>query len=115
MVAVGVEADSGEQAMQASVTTAGTLAALAAGTAKAAGPGKLLGGTLLDRAAFLNQTMFAPMRSRHRPSVRLASSILADQCGSTLLRWFGIIPAGEMAAVFPNIGRFGGPDLGFLS
>ena len=66
MVAVGVKAESGEQAMQASVTTAGTLAALAAGTAKAAEPGKLLGGTLLDRGAsarFLTQTTFGPTRS----------------------------------------------------
>ena len=55
-----------------------------------------------------------PGASRDYAGGRFAPSTSVDEYGSTLLRWFGI-PAGEMAAVFPNIGRFGRPDLGFLS
>lgn len=44
---------------------------------------------------------------------RFAPTTSVDEYGSTLLRWFGI-PAADMAAVFPNIGRFNTRDLGFL-
>ena len=87
MVAVGVKAESGEQAMQVSVTTAGTLAALAAGTAKAAEPGKLLGGTLLDRGAsarFLTQTTFGPTRSEIDRVALIGRDLwLLEQLGKT--------------------------------
>ena len=36
-----------------------------------------------------------------------------DQYGATLASWFGIT-ATDLAAVFPNIGRFGQANLGFL-
>lgn len=36
-----------------------------------------------------------------------------DQYGATLATWFGV-PAGELPMVFPNIGRFDAPDLGFM-
>jgi uncharacterized protein (DUF1501 family) len=36
-----------------------------------------------------------------------------DQYGATLCAWFGI-PAADIPAVFPNIGRFETSDLGFL-
>lgn len=52
--------------------------------------------------------------SRDYAGGRFAPTTSVDEYGSTLLRWFGI-PASEMAAVFPNIGRFATPDLGFLS
>ena len=36
-----------------------------------------------------------------------------DQYAATLVRWFGVPPS-QLGAVFPNLGRFGAPDLGFL-
>ena len=36
-----------------------------------------------------------------------------DQFGGTCAKWFGVPPA-DMAAVFPNLGKFGTPDLGFI-
>jgi len=37
-----------------------------------------------------------------------------DQFGGTLARWFGV-PAAGLADIFPNIGAFSTPDLGFLA
>ena len=37
-----------------------------------------------------------------------------DQYAATLARWYGV-PAGDMATVFPNIGRFASADLGFMA
>lgn len=36
-----------------------------------------------------------------------------DEYGATLARWFGVTDT-NMATVFPNIGRFAKPDIGFL-
>jgi len=36
-----------------------------------------------------------------------------DEYAATLARWFGV-PASDMPLVFPNIGRFAAPNLGFL-
>jgi uncharacterized protein (DUF1501 family) len=37
-----------------------------------------------------------------------------DQYGATLARWFGVSEAG-IASIFPNLGQFASPDLGFLA
>jgi uncharacterized protein (DUF1501 family) len=37
-----------------------------------------------------------------------------DEYGATLARWYGVDPA-ALATVFPNLGRFAKPDLGFLA
>ena len=37
-----------------------------------------------------------------------------DQYGATLARWFGVAPE-AMTQVFPNIGRFATPDVGFMA
>ena len=37
-----------------------------------------------------------------------------DQYGSTLARWFGV-PNGELSTIFPNIGNFATPDVGFMN
>ena len=37
-----------------------------------------------------------------------------DQCGATLAKWLGVGIA-QMAAVFPDLGYFATPDLGFLA
>ena len=37
-----------------------------------------------------------------------------DQYAATLSRWYGVAP-GDLATVFPNIGRFDQPDLGFMA
>jgi uncharacterized protein (DUF1501 family) len=37
-----------------------------------------------------------------------------DQYGATLAKWFGVSPA-AMAKVFPNLGNFATPDLGFMA
>lgn len=36
-----------------------------------------------------------------------------DEYSATLARWFGLAPS-DLAQVFPNIGRFSNPDLGFM-
>lgn len=36
-----------------------------------------------------------------------------DEYGGTIAKWFGV-PAVDIAQVFPNIGRFATPDLGFM-
>ena len=36
-----------------------------------------------------------------------------DQYGATLASWFGVAP-GDLATVFPNIGKFASADLGFM-
>lgn len=36
-----------------------------------------------------------------------------DEFSATIARWFGVAPS-DMATVFPNIGRFANPNLGFL-
>jgi uncharacterized protein (DUF1501 family) len=37
-----------------------------------------------------------------------------DEYAATLARWFGV-SAGDMPTVFPNLGRFSHPDLGFMA
>jgi uncharacterized protein (DUF1501 family) len=37
-----------------------------------------------------------------------------DEYSASLARWFGVT-ATDMPAVFPNLGRFGSPDLGFMT
>ena len=37
-----------------------------------------------------------------------------DQYGATLAKWFGVSPA-AMAKVFPQLGNFATPDLGFMA
>ena len=37
-----------------------------------------------------------------------------DQYGASMARWFGLAPT-EIATVFPNLSKFGAPDLGFLA
>jgi uncharacterized protein (DUF1501 family) len=44
---------------------------------------------------------------------RLLPSTSVDQYGSTLATWFGVSPS-ELPSVFPNIGRFGNSNLGFV-
>ena len=36
-----------------------------------------------------------------------------DQYGATLAAWLGV-PAAQLSAVFPNIGNFATPSLGFM-
>ena len=38
-----------------------------------------------------------------------------DEYSSTLAKWFGISSQSDLAAVLPNISRFGHPDLGFMN
>lgn len=44
---------------------------------------------------------------------RIVPTASVDQFGATLAKWFGLPPA-EIDLVFPNVGRFGSRDLGFL-
>lgn len=44
----------------------------------------------------------------------LIPSTALDQYGATLARWFGV-SASAMATVFPNLGSFATPDLGFMA
>jgi uncharacterized protein (DUF1501 family) len=45
---------------------------------------------------------------------QIIPTLAVDQYAATLARWYGV-PAGEMATVFPNIGRFDQADLGFMA
>ena len=40
-------------------------------------------------------------------------STSVDEYGATLARWFGVSPA-DLSAVFPNLGRFANPNVGFM-
>ena len=44
---------------------------------------------------------------------RFIPTVAVDQYAATLATWYGL-PAGDVAAVFPNIGHFDTPDLGFF-
>jgi uncharacterized protein (DUF1501 family) len=44
---------------------------------------------------------------------RMIPSTAVEQYCATLAKWYGI-PATEIPAVFPNVGRFSSPDLGFM-
>ena len=37
-----------------------------------------------------------------------------EQHSATLAKWFGVDPGGNMDAIFPNLGRFSTPNLGFM-
>ena len=45
--------------------------------------------------------------------VRWIPKVSVDEYSATLAKWFGV-SAGNMATIFPNIGRFASPDLGFM-
>jgi len=45
---------------------------------------------------------------------RWIPTIALDQYGGTLAKWFGASPA-DVASIFPNIGRFSTPDVGFMT
>ena len=45
---------------------------------------------------------------------RWIPTIATDEYAATLASWFGA-GAGDLATIFPNIGRFGRPNLGFMS
>ncbi|MEO7317369.1 MAG: hypothetical protein ABIZ56_00110 [Chthoniobacteraceae bacterium] len=36
-----------------------------------------------------------------------------DEYNATLAKWFGVSP-GSLGSVFPNLGRFATPDMGFM-
>jgi uncharacterized protein (DUF1501 family) len=44
---------------------------------------------------------------------RWIPKIAVDEYSATLAKWFGV-SSGDMQAVFPNIGHFSSPDLGFM-
>ena len=44
---------------------------------------------------------------------RILPTTSVDEYSATLAKWFGV-ESGDMATVFPNLGRFAHPDLGFL-
>ncbi len=46
-------------------------------------------------------------------SGRFIPTTSIEQYGATLGKWFGV-PAVDLAQVFPNLGRFAAPDLGFM-
>lgn len=45
---------------------------------------------------------------------RWIPTIATDEYAATLARWFGV-SAGDLPTVFPNLGRFARPNLGFMS
>lgn len=45
---------------------------------------------------------------------QIIPTIAVDQFAATLSRWYGVA-AGDIGTVFPNIGRFPTPDLGFMT
>jgi uncharacterized protein (DUF1501 family) len=44
---------------------------------------------------------------------RWIPTISVDEYSATLAKWFGL-SSGNLGLVFPNLGRFDSPDLGFL-
>ena len=60
---------------------------------------------------------------RHLFSMGPTTSVKDDGCRqlrsmniqSTLAKWFGVSSQSDLAAVLPNISRFGHPDLGFMN
>ncbi len=45
---------------------------------------------------------------------QIIPTLAVDQYAATLARWYGV-PPGDLATVFPNIGRFASSDLGFIA
>ncbi|HET8941860.1 MAG TPA: DUF1501 domain-containing protein [Rudaea sp.] len=45
---------------------------------------------------------------------QIIPSLSVDQYSATLARWFGV-DAGGIGDIFPNLGRFASPDLGFMA
>ena len=45
---------------------------------------------------------------------RWIPTIATDEYAATLASWLGV-SAGDLSSVFPNIGRFARPNLGFMS
>jgi uncharacterized protein (DUF1501 family) len=45
---------------------------------------------------------------------RWIPSTSVDEYSATLARWFGV-SGSDLSLVFPNIGRFTAPDLGFMA
>jgi uncharacterized protein (DUF1501 family) len=45
---------------------------------------------------------------------RFIPTTAVDQYGATLALWFGV-PGGDLGTVFPNLGKFATPNLGFVT
>lgn len=73
----------------------------------------IVGGAVRGGRFYGQMPDLVPRAARDYGGGRFAPTSSVDQYGATLLQWFGI-PARDMAAVFPNIGRFSTGDLGFL-
>ena len=44
---------------------------------------------------------------------KVMNEAFLEQYAATLARWYGVSPS-DLPLVFPNIGRFSTPDLGFM-
>ena len=44
---------------------------------------------------------------------RWIPKLSVDEYSATLAKWFGV-GSGDLSTVFPNLGRFATPDLGFM-
>ena len=73
----------------------------------------IVGGAVRGGRFYGQMPELVPGSIRDYGGGRFAPTSSVDQYASTLLQWFGI-PASEMAAVFPNIGRFASSNLGFM-
>jgi uncharacterized protein (DUF1501 family) len=74
----------------------------------------VLGGAVAGRRIYGTMPVLAVDGPDDSGDGRWIPTTSVDEYSATLASWFGVA-GGELPLVFPNLGRFGAPDLGFMT
>lgn len=74
----------------------------------------IVGGAVKGGATYGHLPTFAINGPDDTGLGRWIPSLAVDQYSATLAKWFGVDTGSTMTDIFPNLGRFGAPDLGFM-